>query len=125
MNPVEYLAKLQAEAGKHGFHKDLRAWVDDNSGVARVLRAMEPVSAPPRRPSLVTYRGIRVDTDPWLWMLYENVCNGDVAPDRAEQSLKLLYQMAGAGGWDDICRDCPQNRYEHRNADHPFISEEQ
>jgi hypothetical protein len=37
MNPEEYLRQLQAEAEKSGFHKELRAWVDDHSGTARVL----------------------------------------------------------------------------------------
>lgn len=35
------LARLQEEAGEVGFHKDLRAWVDDKSGVARVLRFLD------------------------------------------------------------------------------------
>jgi len=35
---IEYLARLQDEA-ENGFHKKLRAWVDDQSEVARVLTA--------------------------------------------------------------------------------------
>lgn len=41
MTPEEYLRKLQAEAGKTGFHEKLRAWVDDKSGVGRVLLAFD------------------------------------------------------------------------------------
>lgn len=38
-DPLEYLAELQEQA-EGGFHKDLSAWVDDKSGVARALRAL-------------------------------------------------------------------------------------
>lgn len=34
-----YLAELQAEAAG-GYHRDLRAWVDDTSSVARALRTL-------------------------------------------------------------------------------------
>lgn len=37
MNPIEYLAVLQGEASKSGFHSRLNAWVDEHSEVARVL----------------------------------------------------------------------------------------
>lgn len=37
--PEEHLTQLQEEAD-NGFHKKLQAWVDDSSGVARVLRVM-------------------------------------------------------------------------------------
>lgn len=38
---MEHLKKLQAEANDYGFHKILKAWVDDRSSVARVLRDMD------------------------------------------------------------------------------------
>lgn len=38
----EYLLKLQAEPKtKHGYNSRLKAWVDDHSEVARVLRSMD------------------------------------------------------------------------------------
>lgn len=49
MMPLDFLAKLQAEAvadaktdkKKSGdFHHGLHAWVDDNSGIAKALRKM-------------------------------------------------------------------------------------
>ena len=36
--PAEYLHRLQDESDR-GYHRDLRAWVDDHSSVARVLNA--------------------------------------------------------------------------------------
>jgi len=44
--PLDYLRRLQAEAEK-GFHRDLRAWVDDNSSVARVLHDYAARVIPP------------------------------------------------------------------------------
>lgn len=37
------LADIQSEADKHGYHKDLRAWVDNNSGAARVANTITDV----------------------------------------------------------------------------------
>ena len=37
MTGSEFLMQLQAEAAESGFHHELKAWVDDNSSVARVL----------------------------------------------------------------------------------------
>lgn len=37
MTPQEYLDQLQAEA-ENGFHKELSAWVDPKSSVARFVR---------------------------------------------------------------------------------------
>jgi hypothetical protein len=39
MDALKFLARLQAEA-TGGFHKGLDAWVDNTSGVARVLTAL-------------------------------------------------------------------------------------
>lgn len=44
MTGEEMLARLQAEAEPSGFHPKLKAWVDDRSGVARVLREMDELS---------------------------------------------------------------------------------
>lgn len=56
-DPIEdlvlaYLARLQAEA-QNGFHKRLRAWVDDSSSVAKVLRAFadDPINPPREKES--------------------------------------------------------------------------
>lgn len=37
MTPIE---QLQAEADEYGYHKQLRAWVDDNSSTIRVIRRL-------------------------------------------------------------------------------------
>jgi hypothetical protein len=37
------LADLQAEAD-NGFHHGIRAWVDNNSGAARVIQAIDPLA---------------------------------------------------------------------------------
>lgn len=44
-SPLEFLATLQGEADKHGFHHGTKTregvgWVDDRSSVAKALRAM-------------------------------------------------------------------------------------
>lgn len=41
MTGEEFLAKLRTEASDYGFHAPLRAWVDDHSEAARVLRAFD------------------------------------------------------------------------------------
>lgn len=40
MAPHEYLAKIQREADKYGWHKKLRAWVGPKDSVTRVLEQM-------------------------------------------------------------------------------------
>ena len=45
-DPLVYLSELQAEA-ENGFHRKLRAWVDDRSSVARVLRDYATRPIPP------------------------------------------------------------------------------
>lgn len=88
--------------------------------------AVDAPKEKPRRPYLRTYRGVRVDQRDDLYVLYEylqNNCGKHSSVDAIV--LSVLYELAGSGGWDDVCEHCPQHRYEHRLADHPFISEEQ
>lgn len=59
MTAMEFLAKLQAEA-ERGFHKKLRAWVDDSSEVARTLRALEDLTTQTRTE---TQWGVRMIKD--------------------------------------------------------------
>jgi hypothetical protein len=41
MDPLEYLRELrESKKTENGFNSDIRAWVDENSGVARALHAL-------------------------------------------------------------------------------------
>jgi hypothetical protein len=67
-----------------------------------------------------------VDQRDDLWALFEYLdLHSGKHPSVDAVVRATLYDLAGSGGWDDVCRDCPKHRYEHRLADHPFISEEQ
>lgn len=72
----------------------------------------------------MTYKGVRIDEDPFLWYLYETVV-ANVSQHKVGLAKAALYDLAGSGGWDDICEYCPKHRYEHGGSDHYFISEEQ
>lgn len=125
--PMPMTSKPEIVEGLRGVFMVLGIPVNDGDAVLEIQLMPEfkvqkvPESIYPsghfRRPALLTYRGIRVDLDDYLWGLYLRA--GEDAEAR-----RMLYSRAGSGGWDDVCRDCPKHRYEH-GTDHFFISEEQ
>ncbi len=99
MSGGSFLARLQAESDR-GFHKDLRAWVDEGSGVARVLLALDEQGqdvSPEEEEFLVeplydAYRLGVYQTEDYLPMWHELETKPTGTPE-AQELLKRVRQI--------------------------------
>lgn len=98
--------------------------VSDREDYVLMMRPLNIKEERYRRPWLLTYGGVRIDESEVLYGLYQTIVDSE-DPEEKKFAKMALRGAVGSGGWDDICRDCPDHRYEHKDKDHPFISEEQ